>query len=338
MKTRKPAGVIDTLSFGFAAVSRRLWLLLLPVGLDLYLWLGPRLSVRPLFEQLAAQLTAVPAGDLGPPEMAGQVQILREMVLTLGQRFNLFSLVVAQSVGVPSLLADPLVVPATAAPALTLAGAVEVLLIGLILAVAGLVIATLWLGLVARAVRSASGDLGAGRWAFRSWLRCGLTNSGRLLLVGLLFFAASLTLLPMLFALGLVTLISPNLGLAISSILSIALIWLALWLTIHFYFVAEAVVLNNAGPLRALSESFHVVGRNFWTTLLFIGLIFVISRGLSFIWLNLARSTPGLLVAITGHAYVGTSLLAATFLYFADRYQLWQQQRAASGEERNWGN
>lgn len=327
MKTRKPTGIIDTLSFGFVTVSRRLWLLLLPVGLDLYLWRGPHFSVQPLFESLAAQLTVVPSGELGA-DMANQVQLLREVIQTLGQRFNLFSLVVAQGVGVPSLLADPLVAPASAVPALTVASPIAVLVIGLLLAIGGLVLAALWLGLIARAVRGASGDPGAGQSGLRLWLRRGAVNSGRLLLVGLIFFAASLTLLPLLLALGFVTLVSPSLGLTISSILSIALIWLMLWLTIHFYFVPEAVVLNNAGPLRALSESFQVVGRNFWSALLFIGLIFVISRGLGLIWLNLARSTLGVLLAILGNAYIGTSLLAATFIFFADRYQLWQRQRA----------
>ncbi|MCZ7571021.1 MAG: hypothetical protein M5U01_20940 [Ardenticatenaceae bacterium] len=327
MKTRKPTGIIDTLWFGFVAVSRRLWLLLFPVGLDLYLWRGPHLSIQPLFERLAAQLTAVPASELGA-DMAGQVQLLRETVLALGQRFNLFSLVVTQSVGVPSLLADPLVPSRSEVPTLTVSSPIEVLAIGLLLALGGLIIATLWLGLVALAVRGARGSPGEGQWAPRLWLRRGLVNSGRLILIGLIFFAASLTLLPMLLALGLVTLVSPSVGLAVSSILSIALVWLALWLTVHFYFVPEAVVLNSAGPLRALSESFHIVGRNFWSALLFIGLVFVISRGLGFIWLDLASSTPGLFLAILGNAYVGTSLLAATFIFFTDRYQLWQRQRA----------
>src|ERR1041384_7064582 len=37
-----PTGVIETLSAGYAAVNRQPWVLLLPVLLNLFLWLGPR--------------------------------------------------------------------------------------------------------------------------------------------------------------------------------------------------------------------------------------------------------------------------------------------------------
>ena len=52
--TRKPApalpklpGIIDTLSAGFQTVNRHLYLLLVPILLDLFYWLGPRLTVKP---------------------------------------------------------------------------------------------------------------------------------------------------------------------------------------------------------------------------------------------------------------------------------------------------
>ena len=38
-------GVIDTLSAGYAAVNRRLWLLGIPIALDLVFWAGPRLGL-----------------------------------------------------------------------------------------------------------------------------------------------------------------------------------------------------------------------------------------------------------------------------------------------------
>ena len=39
----KPIGVIDSLQGGFNLVTRRPWLLLLPVLVDLILWRGPKL-------------------------------------------------------------------------------------------------------------------------------------------------------------------------------------------------------------------------------------------------------------------------------------------------------
>ena len=44
-----PPGVFGSLKAGFDVVSNRVALILLPLGLDLLLWLGPRLSVNELF-------------------------------------------------------------------------------------------------------------------------------------------------------------------------------------------------------------------------------------------------------------------------------------------------
>ena len=41
-------GVIETLSNGYGVVNRHPWILLLPILLDLFLWLGPQVSVAQL--------------------------------------------------------------------------------------------------------------------------------------------------------------------------------------------------------------------------------------------------------------------------------------------------
>src|SRR5258708_23388725 len=44
----QPTGVIETLSAGYTAVNRQLWVLLLPILLDVFLWLGPHVAFSPL--------------------------------------------------------------------------------------------------------------------------------------------------------------------------------------------------------------------------------------------------------------------------------------------------
>jgi len=44
----KPPRTIPTLLAGFNTVANRIWLILLPVGLDLLLWFAPKLSVKNL--------------------------------------------------------------------------------------------------------------------------------------------------------------------------------------------------------------------------------------------------------------------------------------------------
>ncbi len=52
-----PLGLIDTLSSGFKVVQRRPWLILPPILLDLWLWLGPRWSIQPLADSLLRLLS-----------------------------------------------------------------------------------------------------------------------------------------------------------------------------------------------------------------------------------------------------------------------------------------
>jgi hypothetical protein len=100
----RPLGVIGSLAAGFEMLGQRLWLIVLPVLLDLLLWLGPRLSIAPLLRQLIAVLLAQPTAD---PTMASQVAQATQMLEQFGDRFNLFSLLATLPLlNVPSLMAQ----------------------------------------------------------------------------------------------------------------------------------------------------------------------------------------------------------------------------------------
>ena len=60
-KTTALPGVFATVSAGFELTTRYLWLMLIPALLDLFLWLGPRLSFRALIEStLETSLALLP--------------------------------------------------------------------------------------------------------------------------------------------------------------------------------------------------------------------------------------------------------------------------------------
>jgi hypothetical protein len=100
----RPLGVIGSLAAGFEMLGQRLWLIVLPVLLDLLLWLGPRLSIAPLLRQFVAVLLAQPTAD---PTMASQVAQATQMLEQFGDRFNLFSLLATLPLlNVPSLMAQ----------------------------------------------------------------------------------------------------------------------------------------------------------------------------------------------------------------------------------------
>ena len=93
-RTTTLPGVLATIAAGFDLTARHLWLLLLPVILDTFYWLGPRLRFQTLIEQLLAML----------PEEAE----LLDLASQLGQvapQTNLITTLTVQLVGVPALMA-----------------------------------------------------------------------------------------------------------------------------------------------------------------------------------------------------------------------------------------
>ena len=104
-----PPGVIGSLKAGFDAVANHIGLILLPVALDLFLWLGPRLSVggllNPFFKLVfdEARTTLTSSADLKrfTDFQAGFSEIIN--------RFNLLSLLSRLQtfpIGVSSLLSQ----------------------------------------------------------------------------------------------------------------------------------------------------------------------------------------------------------------------------------------
>src|SRR5574339_472886 len=104
-----PPGVMGSLKAGFDAVSTHVGLILLPLVLDIFLWLGPRLSVyglinpfiRMIFDQAGLSLTS--ATEI--KRFAEFQSLFSEMI----ERFNLFSLLGRLQtfpIGVSSLVAQ----------------------------------------------------------------------------------------------------------------------------------------------------------------------------------------------------------------------------------------
>jgi hypothetical protein len=154
-ESARPLGVIGSLAAGFEMLGQRLWLIGLPVLLDLLLWLGPRLSIAPLLKQFVALLLAQPTAD---PTMAPQVAQATQMLEQFGDQFNLFSLLAALPLlNVPSLLAQH--VPGRASPldgprVLLATNVLTPMAWGVVLVPMGLLLGFLYLNSLARQVRA----------------------------------------------------------------------------------------------------------------------------------------------------------------------------------------
>ncbi len=99
--------VIDALTSGLTMVSKRPRLLLVPVAIDLLLWLAPRFSIGNLAQKFLAVWEALVRAAYSPAQlsaMADMVATVREAITQLGAEANLLQAVTGNWLGPTSAL------------------------------------------------------------------------------------------------------------------------------------------------------------------------------------------------------------------------------------------
>ena len=304
-------GVIEAISAGFDRVLHQPWLMIIPIVLDVFLWVGPRLQAAALYDQLAPNLKSI-AADL---DTDGQlaVQEMGQLLQDFFGQFNLFSWLSVGLVGVPAVntaidASSPLVTgaPSTALPI----GDVKSYLLALvILSAIGLMLGGLFWAMLAGPVRDEPFDLAV-------WLRNGLTIGGQLTLLGVLtVIVTSLVMIPLSFLM--VTISAISLGLA--SFLPALLITAVVWVVFYLAFTVHGLALYRLTLNRALRISVLIARLYFAPTLGLAALSIVIYLGLGVIWDLFTPDSWLRLIAMVGHAGVVASLATASLIYYQNR-------------------
>jgi len=330
------------LGHGFQSVARHWWLILIPVLLDTLLWVGPRISVQDLAQE-AIQILKTELAALPTEELDDWSAVLTEALNQAAAEYNALAGLRVGMLGVPSLLIwggaqlgspsayerlwvsflrtidmSDLLAPVSRASFVHSAtwevqneGTWLLLVLGLSLV--GTAIGSIYLTLLAQGTQPEQE-----RRPF--WSRAGKLSI-RFVLFWLLRAAVLAVLgVPFVLALALIGMLSPQLALLVASIT----LGLATWVSFYATFVLAAMVVNDAPILRAIWNSIGVILRNFWPTLWLFVLINLIGGGLTILWRQISHDAwTGL--AIVGNAYVGTSLIAASLLFYQDRYARWQE-------------
>ncbi len=320
-----PIGVIESFGRGFETVLSQLSLITLPLLLDLFLWLGPHLTVAPLLGEVREILEAQLRDADVPTEMYDTVQLALQGA---GESLNVFGFLSTAPLGVPSMmvanasagtpLGSVLRVPVTSGA--TLFG----LTVGL--SVMGLFLGTAFFGLIARRVlpeeqRDSDEQMLEQLWGH--WLR-------------LLGFAVTVMLAMLLF--GFVMAMLSALLSMLHALLG-GMAWslgIALWIWAPFFvaFTVHGVVMHNRALLPALRNSLRLVRWNMLAVIGLFALIMVLSWGLGFLWSLPPGDSWLLLAGITAHAFVATGVVAATFHFYQDRLRWCDEMQAALVEKK----
>lgn len=325
-----PVGVIESLSLGFETVAGKLVLVLLPLLLDLLLWVGPHISFAPAIDTVINtyhdELWTPFVVSANPDMDTVWPQIAEGMADVLGNRFEKYLPVF----NVP-LIGIPVVMAGREASALPFAlnvqewvinspmGMVGVWLLALIV---GVVLGTLYMGLIAQQIRSGRVSLGK---ALKRWP------------VDLLWMGMFIVLLPILAMLIYMPFLILAAGFSVlsgvvMSVLAGLLDWggrlLVLWVGLFFAFTIHGFMLHEKSLPGAIWDSVRVVQWNVTATMVLALLFVMLNLGMNYVW-SMAPAGSWLTIAsIIGNAFISTGLIAASFIFFKDRYRYWREMRA----------
>jgi hypothetical protein len=308
-----PPGVVGSLRAGFDAIASHLTVVVVPLVLDILLWLGPRLRTdqlfRPIFDEMSnfARYNGFPVADLKT------LQDNSNLVLEGLKQYNLLSALRTFPIGVFSLMSS-------AMPNKTPLGAPSVIQVNSILTLMG------WILLL-----TLMGWMGGGlffRWVSLTVIDPAKSDGNRFvqsilqtMLISITYFILGIMIgTPLLIVLALIMAVSPLLAQGLLLLLGL----LSMWLIVPVFFSPHGIFLRRQNAFSSMYASLKMARFTMPTSSLFVLAVLLIAYGLNFLWNIPSSDSWMVLVGILGHAFVTTSLLAASFIYYRDM-QAWLQ-------------
>jgi hypothetical protein len=300
-----PPGIIGSIRSGFDAIAAHIGLILLPLGLDLLLWLGPRVSINRLMQPVLEEMGQLgPTAGLGATDVSAMLAMYREL---LG-RFNLLMAVRTLPIGVSSLMSGrmPAVSPLGTAPILQVDTVGQLVGLFLILTIVGWMLGGLYFYRVAGLVASGSSAPST-------------PTAGRAVTQTILY---SLIWAVLLWSVGLPAIFIVYLTFAINTILGQGLVLLlgfaSLWLLVPMFFSPHGIYVKKQNAFASFLGAFRLTRFTLPSSSLFVMAVFLVGVGLNLLWAVPAEDSWLSLVGILGHAFITTALLASSFIYYQE--------------------
>lgn len=301
----RPPQLFPTLLKGFNTVAGKVYLILLPLLVDLFLWLGPKLRIYELLKPFITELSATMT-RIAPKEMLEAVEATAALYSEILANFNLFTAIRTLPVGVPSLLARM----STLSAPLDLVGVLETpsirAAIGIFgaLVLLGFFLGTLYFDAVARKSFEEPSKF--------SWKRIFTAY-----LQSLVFFLIIIVLLLMASApILIMTSIFSLINAALAQFVLIMLLFLVMWMALPLFFSPHGIFSLEQKAVPSILMSIRMVRFFLPGTSMFIIFCILISEGFNMLWVLPGSDSWLLALGIGGHAFVVTGLLSASFFYY----------------------
>lgn len=308
--------VVDIISEAYSTLHRSWWILLVPVFINLLLWLVPGVSLAPLYEQFSALVRdSVTSDTTEMQELRAQtLGLLAQLALDdVRPQFAWLNVVPyaiygfraagasADALGLPFLVAVPAVVTPPQGWFIHNAGELFVLII--VVNAVGLLASATYLFMQSNASQQRPFAFDFAR----------ILRIGAMLMLYVLLLAAAVVIL--LIPLSIFTFLLLNINPAFGAFVIFLGSGVWLWVGIYLGFTREFIVLDNAGPVKAIQQSFRMVRRLFWRVLLLQLVIFVIVAGSGVIFTGFLATQIGQIIIVGISAYLNSGLALARMAF-----------------------
>lgn len=318
---KKLLTVIEALSGGFELILQNPWVLILPVALDLFLWLGPPISAKPLFDHLLAFMTSgIVIQPNASPETLQSFELVKSALQTAGDTFNLLGVI---ATGLPTLFwIQPPMTDGARPTLLVIASSLSFLIWLVPLGLVGVLLTALYLEMIGRAVRQEAG--------VKTFAPRVIRGFGATTLLGMILLLALLVIvLPVSFGAAVLSLASQGLA----SFLMLAGMLLMLWATLYLAFALPSIFVSGSNAAQAIFNSISMFRFDFWSSMGLVILTYLIRWGFALVWQLLIDNPWGILFDVLANAFLGSGLVAAMMLFYADRMNWLDQLRARIRQE-----
>jgi hypothetical protein len=304
-----PPGIINSIKAGFDIIATHITAILLPLLLNLFLWLGPRLRMDALFDSLKMDVVSIWKTSGISPEDIQRAMDLYEKTLP---RINLFWIFHTIPIGISSLflpkgisqtpLGDPVIWQVSAAS-----------LLG-------------WIFFL-----TLFGWIGGGLY-FRSvaWLAMANKEAQLLsvsraivqtILISIFWGIFSVMIGVPIF---LILAVALQFNTFIANLLVLFLSLASMWVIVPLFFWPHGVFLKHQNVITSILSSVQMMRFTLPTSSMFVLTVFLMTFGLNFLWSIPPENSWMTLVGIFGNSFVATALLAASFVYYRDM-NIWLQ-------------
>lgn len=303
-----PPGIISSIKAGFDVVASHITAILLPLLLNLFMWLGPRLRMDALFDSIKDDVVSLWQTGGIPLE---EIQLILEWYDRTIPNVNLFWFLRTLPIGISSLLLPkgtldtPLGDPAiwqVSAPGLF-----------------GWTFLLTFLGWV------------GGALYYRSVAWVVLTDKAQvagvfsaILQSILISFLSNFLIMALLFPIMFLLFLTAQFSVFLTNLFVLFLCLAAMWIIVPIFFWPLGVFMKKQNVFTSMLSSIQLTRFTLPTSSLFVLAVFLLAYGLNFLWRIPSENSWMALVGILGHSFVTTALLAASFIYYRDM-SVWLQ-------------